>query len=196
MWFYEPISVKDKPLGIPYARPADDPSSHGYVNLREQPDFIGQLPELRNSPQLRALVETLNSADSLFETYGCEKWSEQWSNEKFPGFNIRFGSYVDLAFVDKTRCHTQETYHHLVNAFQQHVERGERLSDAMHAGFELTPTVSLNNESWWTLSVWLFGVGRSEKEAEHWWKETLRVFQSFIASSPWEVLSIPFVSPS
>ena len=138
MYIHDEITIKETPLGVPYARSERDQMSHDYVNLREQPDFVALLPELRDAPSLRSLVEALNSTNGPFETYGCEKWSQPWSHEQFPGFNMRFGSYVDFAFVEKRQCQTQNIYHQLVNSFRQRVESGERLSDAMQAYFELT----------------------------------------------------------
>jgi hypothetical protein len=174
MYIHDIIAVEEKPLGIPYYR--DDPSSHSYVNLRDEPEKVNVLPELKDSPTLRDFVMALNAPTGPFETFGCEEWSGPWSHEKFPGFDVRHGSYVDFAFVDKARCGTQLVYRDLIDKFRQYAAEN-RVYDVMQVFFELRPTVS-PNASWWTLGVWIYGVGRNNDEAKRWWKEALEYFKA------------------
>jgi hypothetical protein len=178
MYIHDPIEVEQKPLGIPYHRPDSDLKSHGYVNLRQQPEMVEVLPELQGCTPLRDFVAALNKGNSPFETLGCEKWSAPWAHEKFPGFIARHGSYVDIALLEKSKCSTPDVYHDLVREFRTYAEQ-HPVYDVMHVHFVLRPTVSMN-QTWWTLEYWNYGIGRTDEEAERWWAEGLRYFQSFL----------------
>ena len=163
------LSVGEKPLGIPYFR--SEPGSHSYVNLREQPEKIDLLPELSNCAPLRDLVIALNTPTGPFETFGCKSWMQPWTNEAFPGYSCRQGSYVDFPLVNREAGAKQRPYLELVEGFRRYAEV-HRVYDVMHVGFELRPTVS-DNASWWTMGVWIYGIGRDEAEATRWWQEVL-----------------------
>jgi hypothetical protein len=180
MYIHESIKVERKPLGIPYYRPDDESRSHGYVNLRQQPEAIEDLPELKGCAPLRDFVTALNAEDSPFETLGCEKWMEPWSHEQFPGFVTRHGSYVDIALADKSQCSTPDVYHDLIHAFRAYAQE-HPVYDVMHVYFALRPTVSAD-QAWWTLEFWNYGIGRNGADAERWWEEGICYFQGFLES--------------
>ncbi|MBS0366358.1 MAG: hypothetical protein JSR67_11110 [Proteobacteria bacterium] len=176
MYIFDEISVEEKPLGIPYFR--SEPGSHSYVNLREEPGEIDLLPELTDCPPLRDLVMALNAPTGPFETFGCEKWIRPWADEALPGYRFRFGCYVDLAFVNKEARVTQTFYRRLIEAFRQYAVV-HRVYDLMHVGFELRPTIS-GDATWWTLGIWIFGIGRDEADAKHWWQEAVKYMKAFL----------------
>jgi hypothetical protein len=178
MWVFDEIAVEEKPLGIPYFR--EDPGSHSYVSLREEPDKIDLLPELRDCPPLRDFVLALNAPTGPYETFGCEKWIGPWTHEAFPGYIFRQGSYVDFALVNKTACATQAPYRQLIEAFREYAVV-HRVYDLMHVGFELRPTVSASAQ-WWSMGVWIYGIGRDEAEAKRWWQEAVEYFRTFLLS--------------
>jgi hypothetical protein len=180
MWIFDEIAIEEKPLGIPYFR--EEPGSHSYVNLREQPYKIDLLPELTDCLPLRDLVTALNAPTGPFETYGCEKWIGAWANDAFPDYGFRQGSYVDLALVNKEACATQKPYREFIEAFRQYAMI-HRVYDLMHVGFELRPTVSAS-AVWWTMGVWIYGIGRDEAEAKLWWQEAVEYFNTFLRTQP------------
>jgi hypothetical protein len=179
MWIFDEIAVGEKPLGIPYFR--EEPGSHSYVNLREEPDKIDLLPELTDCPPLRELVTALNAPTGSFETYGCEKWIGTWANDAFPGYGFRQGSYVDVALVNKEACATQTPYRELIEAFRQYA-MVHRVYDLMQVGFELRWTVSAS-AGWWTMSVWIYGIGLDEADAKRWWREAVEYFKTFLLTT-------------
>ena len=178
MYIKDTFDVEESPLGIPYYRPEDDPTSHSYVNLRQQPDLIAVLPELQKSVPLKEFVAALNASNSPFETFGCEKWSAPWSHEQFPGFITRHGSYVEIALLDKRHCSTPDVYSKLVNEFRAYAAANP-VYDVMHVHFTLRKTVS-TDLAWWSLCCWNYGIGRNDAEAERWWSEGLRYFRMFL----------------
>jgi hypothetical protein len=180
MHIFDETLVVEKPLGIPYFR--SEPGSHSYVNLREEPDKIALLPELTDCPPLRDFVIALNAPSGQFETFGCEKWIGPWANDAFPGYGFRQGCYVDIALVNKEVCATQRPYRQLIDTFRQYAVV-HRVYDLMHVGFELRPTVSAR-EAWWTMGVWIYGVGRDEADAKQWWQKALEYFKTFLLTQP------------
>jgi hypothetical protein len=179
MWIFDDVPIKqDHPMGVPYFRPPEDGSSHSYVNLRQNPDLIDDLPELRNSVHLREFVLALNSQSSPYQTFGCEKWITDWSHPQFPGFTIRSGSYADIAYANIARCSSPAVFQELVADLRQY-SRENRVYDMMHVGFEIKPTVGPAGQ-WWTLDYYNFGIGKSEQEAEHWWAQGLDYIGKFL----------------
>ncbi len=100
MLIQENVEMEKKPLGIPYFK--HDPKAHSYLNLRQQPEMISALPELRDCPPLLEFVKALN-ADSPFETFGCDRGEMDFSNDDFPGFTRGYGSYLEIASLEKDR---------------------------------------------------------------------------------------------
>ncbi len=178
MYIHDEIKIEDSPLGTPYLRPEDDLTSHSYVNLRAQPDLSAILPELQKAAPLKEFVIALNAQGSPYETFGCEKWSSDWSHEQFAGFNTRHGSYVDFALCEKARCDTPMIYFSLIDEFRSYA-KANPVYDVIHVHFTLRQTISFDL-AWWTLCVWNYGIGRSDKEAERWWAEGLRYFRTFL----------------
>lgn len=100
------------------------------------------------------------------------------TNEAFPGYGFRQGSYVDLALVNKVACATQTPYYRqLIEAFRQYA-MPHRTYDLMHVGFELRPTVSAS-AAWWTMGAWIYRIGRNEAEAKR-WQEAVESLQTFL----------------
>jgi hypothetical protein len=176
MYIHDETQVKQSPLGIPYSR--SDDQSHSYVDLKEHPELASVLPELRDAAPLREFVLALNAASSPYETFGCEKWISDYSHEQLPGFTKRKGCYVDLAFVDKTRCSSPKIYSRILDALREQ-EKANRTYDVMTVHSEFQPSFCGDNR-WWTLSLWMYGIGRNEAEAERWWAECLAYMQRFL----------------
>jgi hypothetical protein len=178
MYIHDKVEIEESPLGIPYFRPKDDLNSHSYVNLRAEPDQITALPELQKSVPLREFVAALNAVGSRFETFGCEKWASPWTHDQFPGFNTRHGSYVDFALCEKLQCGSPDTYFALIEELRSY-SAANPIYDVIHIHFTLRKTGGYDL-AWWSLCVWNYGIGRSDKEAEKWWAEGLRYFQTFM----------------
>lgn len=171
---------EEKVLGIPYFK--HDAGSHSYVNLREEPQRIDEIPELKECPTFRDFVAALNSSQSPFQTFGCDKGKHDWSHAQYSGCTVRYGSYLDVAFVDREISHV-DSYRDLIRRFRQHASENHAsgFHSMMHVYCAVRPTVSPNG-NWWTLSLHNFGVGRADDEAHHWWEHCIRHTQDFLLS--------------
>lgn len=174
------ITIETKPLGIPYSRPETDPASHSYVNLRNNSELLDSIPELRRELVLKKLVAGLNSTGSPFETFGCEACMRDWTDEQLPGFKKRKGCRVDMAYLDRSRC-TAQSYRELIDGLRK-FERIYHTYDVMMVYPALQPAyvVSEGSKPFYILSLWLFGVGRSEQEAEKWCGECVEYMYRFL----------------
>jgi hypothetical protein len=86
------------PTGVPYTpehRPEPESSNFGYFDLKKDIQLIDQIPELKNRPEMRSLVEELNCENSFFRSIGCDAWDEE--NRPREGEWISRG-FVQVAF--------------------------------------------------------------------------------------------------
>jgi hypothetical protein len=65
------------PTGVPYLpqpRQERESSNFGYFDLKKDMRLIDDIPELKTRPEMRSLVEELNSENSFFRSVGCDAW--------------------------------------------------------------------------------------------------------------------------
>jgi hypothetical protein len=181
MYIHDELA-EDAVLGIPYFK--HKPGAHSYINLREHPELISEIPELKDCPPLLNIVAALNGLSSPLETFGCDKGLQDWSNPQFPGCVSRYGSYLDVAFVTKQMC-SKENYQNLIREFREYAaaKHINGFHKMMHVFFSLRPTVSLCTQHWWTLCIQNYGVVRDEKEANTWWGQCVHRTQDFLLTS-------------
>jgi hypothetical protein len=179
MWFAKNVEVLEKLLGIPYFR--EDEGSHSYENLRENPEALDALPELRKAPALYEFVKDLNSHQSIFQTFGCEKWiNTGYTHPNVPPqFSFHSGSYIDVAFADLNSCRSQEPLLEIVERYRIYGSKSIEHS-MVQVMFNMRHTGNVDCGHWWTLEFWNYGLGRTEQEAEHWWAEGVRSFKTFL----------------
>jgi hypothetical protein len=180
MYFFPDIEVNEKPLGIPYLR--EDETSHSFVDLRQNPGAIDDLPEPKKRQPLYEFVKAINEPSSQFQTFGCETWEQPWTHPNAPGIVTRVGSYVDIAFANLSLCRNQLLLRSLIKQYQKYGHQCIEYNGC-NVEFELRLTVGEPGQ-WWTLEFWNYGIGRNSKEAEHWWAEGMRCFQTFLVSRP------------
>jgi hypothetical protein len=101
-WWRVGISGKAGPP-VPYP-PADRPDgarNHGFVDLRANPALVLQIPEVRDSPGMQAVLTAINAPLSPLRSFGCEHTQPSALGAPVAdGPSQSMGSYIDLAFVD------------------------------------------------------------------------------------------------
>jgi hypothetical protein len=97
---------------VPYAPDKDKNINAGYLDLYNYPAKINQVPELKNNPELKTLVEKINSKELY--TFGCGlNWDPLL---QATGWH-EFSSYVNLAFLNDDHNLTDKYYLKLVGTF-------------------------------------------------------------------------------
>jgi len=112
------IAFDKNPLPLPYV-----PINHEghvryeYIDLREEPERIDELPELKDAPELREAIKTLNGPESVFRTLGCEKAASDFPH---PTLKRKFVSYFDLAFADWNDNQNLHTFYIIAGEFARY----------------------------------------------------------------------------
>ncbi len=170
------ITKVTNPLGVPYARRAEDQSSHSYIDLKQHPDGLKDIPEIHGWPELSVTLEELNQPASAFRTLGCEK-AEIDQGEGLCGIS----GYVQIGFEDLTRAKDEKNYAALFQRFHQHAAKGWPDNDTV-VEFEMQPTLFIElGETCWSFSFWLV-VRNCKKgvEAREKWSSALKFFREFL----------------
>jgi hypothetical protein len=170
------IRREPKPIGVPYGRPQEELSSHSYINLRQFPEGIDDIPEVRDWPELRATLVDLNRSGSAFQTLGCEKMEiEEQGAHSVSG-------YVQICFENLSKAKDEKFYTVLFNRFYRHAETGWP-DNLTHVIFEIQPTIfiELGALSCLSISFWLIVVDcGSAVEAKEKWSGALKFFREFL----------------
>jgi len=89
------LAFVNDPLGLPYPSiDSPDQIRHEYIDLRETPEKIDELPELKDLPAFKEAIRSLNAPTSLFRTLGCEKHFSDYGSQR------QLGAYIDLAYAE------------------------------------------------------------------------------------------------
>ena len=166
---------------IPYPAQARSESyNYGYVDLKRNPEKVSEIPELQDLQELAELVQTLNRADSIFRTLGCER---SLSKSDDPQFRVKLVSYVDIAFEVLGWNH-RENFVELFNLFLAHLQERDlmvALPDAIAVEFETAPCFYADHGfSGRLVTIWNYGYGDNENEAIDMWSSGLKVVRDFL----------------
>lgn len=101
---YEIVQLVVASSAVPYrAEPRGDGSqNHGFLDLRDRPDLVVEVPEAARSASLIRLLQVVNAPNSPFMSVGCECgfFANSQPDHKAAGY---VGSYVGVAFRDSDR---------------------------------------------------------------------------------------------
>jgi hypothetical protein len=186
------LSNSESGIGIPY--PCTEPGpdgrrNYGYFDLKRQPELISKVPELKNTPELRRLVEAINNPDSLFRTLACEKAMGKSETSRF---RKRLTSFVSIAFDVLAWNQRPGNYEMLFRAFEEFVGLEYADCDAIGVEFCIEPASFLNHgASGWCLTLWNYGYGSTEPETRRQWSRGVTLLEKFFLSGSAQVLKLP-----
>lgn len=166
------------PTGVPYLpqqRQQPDASNFGYFDLKKSPRVIDDIPELKDRPELRSLIEELNSKNSFFRTVGCDAWdledqpqTGQWVSRE----------YVQVAFELLELNHGQnwDSLFRLINSFDANLTASKDIGvDLWHKSVSFRGDEKLRNSA----VIELFGWGRSMSKSRANLERTAAIIQAF-----------------
>lgn len=142
---------------MPQQRQRRESSNFGYFDLKNNMRLIDDIPELKDRPEMRSLVEELNSLTSFFRSVGCDAWDLE--NQPRAGEWVSRG-YVQVAFeiLDLNHRQNWDEPFSLINSFDANLTVSEKI------GVDLSrKSVSFRGEATLRTSavIELFGWGRS-----------------------------------
>ena len=113
---------------VPYgpADREDGDRNYGFVDLRDQPDLVDEIPEAKKSDGLAELLRAINAPGSALMSIGCEcgAFSQEAAQEGGPTRYI--GSYVAITFRDPGRNSEPKALIDLARAILGRVRIDER----------------------------------------------------------------------
>jgi hypothetical protein len=120
------LGADDETLEMPWAAEAGGPR---YYDLKRHPELLSNLEEVVRAPELGEFLSKVNSPRSPLETAKCDVWSSTEINPEEEIFEAthKFGSYVDLFFLDAPPRFS----------FPQHEQLAKRLSNLLQRAPEM-----------------------------------------------------------
>jgi hypothetical protein len=169
------------PTGVPYLprqRQNWESSNFGYFDLKRSMGLIDDIPELKDRPELKSLVQKLNSENSFFRSLGCDAWDLE--NQPRAGEWVSRG-YVQVAFEILELNHGQnwDSLFSLINSFDVSLTASEE------AGVDLwRKSVSFRGDATLRTSavIELFGWGRSMGQSRANLHRAAAILQAFFTA--------------
>ena len=175
-WSVE-LGRHDPALEFPWSSPD---GSRRYIDLRQSPESVSEIPEAARSPELAQCLIALNGPTSAWQTVKCDVWpdDELGGSELIYEARLKFCSYVDLIArnaaarfsFDRHEGVVQSAARQLADDDEQPIScdftvrrswfHGEPLGDDLTPGFYVT--------------FYLLGYGSDEAQARARWAEGLR----------------------
>lgn len=92
------IAIVEEAHGtVPYGSTVrTDGTNHGWMDLRDRPDLVDLIPEVRDLPGMQAILRTANDSQSPFMSIGCEKGL--FPVDGHHPITHMLGGYIDLVF--------------------------------------------------------------------------------------------------
>ncbi len=167
-----------KPLVVPYPveREGED---FGYVDLRAEPERVGQLPEVRSYPQMGDLLTAINRTRSELRSLACSVTG---------GFDVKIGfiwyhtSTVDVAFVDVAKNRRKRAFRDLIQSYKTSVVDKCRKAGVINRHEIKRVFFCDEKRKGYCLRLFTLGSGRGADEAEPLWEATLPELTRFFAA--------------
>lgn len=177
-WTIE-LGADDPRLEIPWA--LEDGSSR-FLDLKRQPELLLEVPEACVYSELGEFLNWANSPESPFETAKCDAWTSRQidvEDEVF-GEPCKFGSYVDLLFVDENRRSQFSENERFVKAMAKLVRHAPEMASA--AEFAVRPCLDHRAETQecFYITFYLYGYGEDERQSRRRWAIALKMVQNAI----------------
>src|SRR3954466_13675636 len=109
------LGADDHCLEMPWASPD---GRMRYLDLRAQPELLLEISEAIDNRELAEFLSVLNQSGSIVQTAKCDTWltNELDAEDEIFGAPWKFGSYVDLIFVDRDRQMALSEYEEFAQA--------------------------------------------------------------------------------
>jgi len=149
---------------VPYPAAArEDSVNHGFLDLRDRPDLVEQVPEAAKSEGLRMIVRALNAVGSPFMSIGCEHRLNPL-NDSTNGFTCYFHSYTDLTYPDPARHASEEQMIDLAERFLRLIADQPGGAFGFEIGIQRMRHF-FGTRAGYNLNLGLSGYGQSEEQA-------------------------------
>lgn len=174
-----PLKKTEIKVGIPYARvERPNGTNHGYIDLKECPEAIDLVPEIRDFPEFRNLVIVVGGPDSRFHTFGCYT---QCAESQRPEYRRRFKSYLGVVFEALRRNSTTGEFESLYSRFKQFFQCSTDPADSYGVEFSIGLTKFHEHADMigHHVAIFNFGWGDTDADARDQWEQGIRAVKQF-----------------
>ncbi len=177
-WTVE-LGADDPQLEIPWT--LEDGSSR-FLDLKRQPELLLEIPEACAYSELAEFLNWANSPDSPFETAKCDAWTSREINTEDEVFGepCKFGSYVDLLFVDKDRRTQFAENEGFVRSLAKLLRHAPELASAVEFTVRRCLDHRAERQECFYITFYLNGYGEDEPQARKRWAIAMKMVQHAI----------------
>jgi hypothetical protein len=174
------LAADDPALEVPWS---SEDGRVRFFDLKRQPELLLEIPEACFYSELAQFLSWANSSESPFETAKCDAWTSRKleAEEEIFGEACKFGSYVDLLFVDPA----SRSQLSLNEKFVQGLARLLRHAPEMASAAEFTlrrcqdhRAESRRHTDCFYITFYLNGYGEDEQQARKRWAIALNMAQN------------------
>lgn len=182
------LGPDDPALELPWS--TDDPALR-YYDLKHNPEFLLQIPEVSTHPELGAFLARINAPEFPLETAKCDAWStrEILPEEEifFPepqATECKFVSYVDLLFSDQVARLSFERHEGLAQSLCRLLKHAPEIAASIEFVIrrcyyhEPESGSSGDSASGFYLTAYIAAFGNSDEEARKQWTIALALVQN------------------
>ena len=152
-----------------------------YVDLKQHPELIPEIPETAQNLELAEFLRSINSDRRPFQSAKCDTWTtaELAPEEEIFGASHKFASYVDIVFSDAADC----------LAFSRHEEFVKRLATLLRRSPEISASVEIcvrrcffvtgaQTSEGFYFTVYVNGFGNDEPSARRNWAIGMKLVEN------------------
>lgn len=163
----------------------DEDGRVAYVDLRAQPERIGEIPEARENPVLAHALARFNAPGSPWATAKCDRWALDEDDLSTAALDLDvesaqagIGSYIDFYYRDAARFASLEGHRELL---QQLTRAAEAAAGAAILELVLRRCIVESAEGY-AITAFLYAIGEDEAQAEAKWVAALATFTDILLS--------------
>ncbi|HKP37680.1 MAG TPA: hypothetical protein VJT71_12560 [Pyrinomonadaceae bacterium] len=169
-------------LPIPFFRP-NDGESHPYVDLRENPAKIAEIPEATTFPELQQFFRDINGPNSFFRTLACITIAHEIAEPELP-YEMR--SYIDVTFIPwdwGTSAVNSFVVFYEFTKFIHEPEAQEIVETLTNVSviLNLKPAQQTDlNVPFWSMEWWIISGGKTSDLAREGWANSLDLLRRLL----------------
>ena len=167
------LGADDPTLAVPWQSP--DGAVH-YVSLRDNPEEVDKLTEVREFPEIGEFLRSLNSRSSKYGTAKCDVWFDTLMDVDDEPYQatVKCVSYVDLFFAGESKLADFAAHERAARAVVQRL----RVAPGLRARAEFVVRHAyFSNDQGFYWTVYVFGYGEDAIRARAAWAEALSAVQ-------------------
>lgn len=163
------LGADDPTLAVPWF---SSDAKIAYVNLRNTPEAIEQLAEVRSFPELGELLRALNAQSSSFQTAKCDAWFDSLMDVDDEPYEaaMKCACYIDLFFAAPQTLASfpehEKQARSIVQRLRESADRSARAEVIIRRAY-----FREDEGFYWT--IYVFGYGNELQSAWENWKAAL-----------------------